>query len=397
MPNLEAIIITNCIGIAIVVLTLVSSVETRRSKTLDTRLLTVMLLMIAGSCFMEALSYVVDGKTWTGARALGMLSNTWLYLSNPIFASIWCLYVDYRMYQSLNRLKRFRPLVMLTAFICLTIIGNIFGGYLFIIDEHNVYHRLPLAYLYFVTPFLYVIVSIADVYDYKRRHGGLSFFPIWVFVILFTIGCIIQASFYGISVAWCCLALALAGVYMSLQNQLLFHDPLTGLFNRYYLNYMFSSTAWGRSGTHAGIMLDVDEFKSINDRFGHSVGDLALRDTADILKESISDSSIAIRFAGDEFIVLLRTGDPEQADAAAQRIQNAVQAFNRQNKRVFQLSLSMGLALYQAGVTSQDRFLEEMDRLMYEDKLKKYEDGSLTERRREWRPPSAVQQGRTDA
>ncbi len=233
MPNLESIIITNCIGIAVVILTLVSSVETRRSKTPDTRLLTVMLLMIALSCFMEALSYIVDGKTWSSARALGMLSNTWLYLSNPTFAAIWCLYVDYRMYQSLNRLKRFRPLLMLTGFIWLTIIGNIFGGYLFIIDEQNFYHRLPLAYVYFAIPFLYVGISIADVYGYKRRHGGLSFFPIWVFVILFMIGCIIQASFYGISVAWCCLALAVAGVYMSLQNQLLYHDPLTGLYNRY--------------------------------------------------------------------------------------------------------------------------------------------------------------------
>ena len=117
MPNLESIIITNCIGIAVVILTLVSSVETRRSKTPDTRLLTVMLLMIALSCFMEALSYIVDGKTWSSARALGMLSNTWLYLSTPTFAAIWCLYVDYRMYQSLNRLKRFRPLLILTAFI----------------------------------------------------------------------------------------------------------------------------------------------------------------------------------------------------------------------------------------------------------------------------------------
>lgn len=391
MPNLESIIITNCIGIAVVILTLVSSVETRRSKTPDTRLLTVMLLMIALSCFMEALSYIVDGKTWSSARALGMLSNTWLYLSNPTFAAIWCLYVDYRMYQSLNRLKRFRPLLMLTGFIWLTIIGNIFGGYLFIIDEQNFYHRLPLAYVYFAIPFLYVGISIADVYGYKRRHGGLSFFPIWVFVILFMIGCIIQASFYGISVAWCCLALAVAGVYMSLQNQLLYHDPLTGLYNRYYLNYMFSSTAWGRSGTHAGIMLDVDEFKSINDRFGHSVGDLALRDTADILKENIPDNSIAIRYAGDEFIVLMRTGDPKEAEAAARNIQNAVQAFNGQNKRVFQLSLSMGLAFYQAGVTSQDRFLEEMDQLMYKDKQKKYEGGSLSERRRERKQPSSTE------
>ena len=381
MPNIESIVITNCIGIAIVILTLVCSVETRRSKTLDTKLLTLMLILIASSCFMEALAYLVDGKTWKGARELVIFSNTWLYLANPAFATIWCLYVDNRMYQSRNRLKRFRPLLVLSSVIILSIIGNIFWSYLFVVDEGNFYHRLPLAYVYFVNPFLYVAVSVADVYGYKRKHGGLRFFPIWIFVTLFGIGCIIQATYYGISVAWCSIALAVAGVYMSLQNQLLYHDPLTGLFNRYYLNYMLHSSAWGHNGTHAGIMLDVDEFKQINDRFGHSAGDQALRDTAGILMDSIPDNSIGIRFAGDEFIVLLRTGNAEETDAVVRNIQSAVQQFNSLNSRKYKLSLSMGIAFYQAGITTQDHFLDEMDRLMYEDKIKKYKNGMLSDRR----------------
>ena len=381
MPNIEAIVITNCIGIAIVILTLVSSVETRRRKTLDTKLLTLMLVMIACSCFMEALSYIVDGQTWKGARALAMLSNTWLYLSNPGFATVWCLYVDFRMYQSRSRLKLFRPLLAATAALWISIIVNIWGKYLFVVSEDNIYQRMPLAYVYFAIPILYVAISVADVYDYKRKHGGLSFFPIWVFVTLFLIGCFIQATCYGISIAWCSLALAVAGVYMSLQNQLLYHDPLTGLFNRYYLHYIFRSPAWGQNRTHAGIMIDVDEFKSINDRFGHSAGDQALRDTAEIIMDSVPDNSIGIRFAGDEFIVLLQTGDLEEAAAVVQSIRQSVERFNSQRSREYTLSLSMGTAIYQGGQTTQDAFLEELDRLMYEDKQKKYADGTLTERR----------------
>ena len=126
MPNLESIIITNCIGIAVVILTLVSSVETRRSKTPDTRLLTVMLLMIALSCFMEALSYIVDGKPWSSAQALGMLSNTWLYLSTPTFAAIWCLYVDYHLYHSRTRLYSvYRPLIILTVVLLINAVQQI--------------------------------------------------------------------------------------------------------------------------------------------------------------------------------------------------------------------------------------------------------------------------------
>ena len=382
MPNIEAIVITNCIGIAVVILTLVCSVETRRRKTLDTRLLTLMLIMIACSCFMEAVSYIVDRQTWSGAKELSMLSNTWLYLSNPGFATVWCLYVDFRMYQSRSRLKLFRPLLAVTAALWISIIVNIWGQYLFVITEDNVYHRLPLAYVYFAIPIVYVTISVLDVYGYKRKHGGLSFFPIWVFVTLFFIGCLIQATCYGISIAWCCLSLAVAGVYMSLQNQLLYHDPLTGLFNRYYLNYIFRSPAWGQNRTHAGIMIDVDEFKSINDRFGHSVGDQALRDTADVIMDSVPDNSIGIRFAGDEFIVLMQTGDLKKAAEVVQSIRQAVEQFNSRNSREYKLSLSMGTAVYQGGVTTQDAFLEELDRLMYEDKQRKYADGSLSERRR---------------
>ncbi len=382
MFNIEAIIITNSIGIALVILTLVSSTETRRSKTLETRLLTWMLIVIACSCMMEALAYLVDGKTWKGARELSMGINTWLYLANPGFSTMWCLYVDYRMYQSQNRMKLFRPLLLLTAVLYFIILCNAFGGYLFTISDDNIYRRMPLSYVFFAMPVVYVTVSVADVYRYKKKHGGLSFFPIQIFLTLFFLGVLIQALFYGVSIAWCSLALAVAGVYMSLQNQLLYKDPLTGLFNRYYLNYMFKSQAWGQSGIHSGIMIDVDEFKIINDLHGHAAGDQALCDAAGVIAESVPDNSTVIRFAGDEFIVLLRTGSPEEADAVAQNIARSIQLFNSQNDRPYQLSLSMGTTVYQAGTTTQDQFLEEMDHRMYENKQKKYANGSLTERRR---------------
>ena len=69
---------------------------------------------------------------------------------------------------------------------------------------------------------------------------------------------------------------------------------------------LFHATARGK--TFAGVMLDVDRFKSINDRFGHSEGDKALKVTAGILKRSRLDREWVFRFAGDEFVVLKQIG-----------------------------------------------------------------------------------------
>jgi diguanylate cyclase (GGDEF)-like protein len=93
-------------------------------------------------------------------------------------------------------------------------------------------------------------------------------------------------------------------------------DPLTGLYNRRYMEetlYRELRRAMRRRGTLAVIMLDTDDFKSINDTLGHPAGDAVLRTVASLLQESIRDEDIASRYGGDEFILILPEMSKEMA------------------------------------------------------------------------------------
>ena len=104
-------------------------------------------------------------------------------------------------------------------------------------------------------------------------------------------------------------------------------DPLTGIHNRRYFDQRLDEEVarTGRSGTQLScLFLDIDHFKSFNDRFGHAVGDQVLRTVADVVKLELRASDILARFGGEEFSVLLIDMDPTDAAGVAERIRHTV-------------------------------------------------------------------------
>ncbi|UCF56319.1 MAG: GGDEF domain-containing protein, partial [Deltaproteobacteria bacterium] len=93
-------------------------------------------------------------------------------------------------------------------------------------------------------------------------------------------------------------------------SRLIFEDELTGLYNRRFLyQYLRSKVQWDALGNRpfSLLMMDVDNFKQINDRYGHQIGDQALIWVAGLLKEVAGRDGLTIRYAGDEFMLLLQT------------------------------------------------------------------------------------------
>lgn len=109
-----------------------------------------------------------------------------------------------------------------------------------------------------------------------------------------------------------------------------YHDQLTGLLNRNCLN---STEQYGSS-----IMIDVDNFKNINDEFGHLIGDKALEEMGQIILDSINPGDKAIRYGGDEFLVLRESDNEEEALEIITRIQKGIENMRLQIK----VSLSFG-------------------------------------------------------
>jgi diguanylate cyclase (GGDEF)-like protein len=124
-------------------------------------------------------------------------------------------------------------------------------------------------------------------------------------------------------------------------------DSLTGLPNRRYFDeYCALLAGRRRAGDAVGIlMVDIDHFKRINDRFGHDVGDAVLRAVAGALAGAVRDGDVPARFGGEEFAVLLRTPDRDRAADVGDRIRTAVGALDLRAAGPEGVTVSVGAAV----------------------------------------------------
>jgi len=158
-------------------------------------------------------------------------------------------------------------------------------------------------------------------------------------------------------------------------------DPLTGLPNtRYMFTHLTRELARAeRLGTQVAILvLDLDDFKDINDTHGHHIGDLALREVARVLRETIRPYDVCVRYAGDEFIIVLSGCGSEEAEAKRIEIRHAVEGvvFEAAPGRAIRISLSVGAAVFPGDGDTYEALLATADGRMYRDKKSRKHQGS---------------------
>jgi len=131
-------------------------------------------------------------------------------------------------------------------------------------------------------------------------------------------------------------------------------DPVSGLFNRrhFHLRIEEEMQRASRHGTLVGLlMLDIDDFKGINDQFGHVVGDAVIRDVADILRQAVRRFDVCARYGGDEFVVIMADADEERLQGVAERIRRNIDAYRSLDSfgSVVTTTVSIGCTLASAG------------------------------------------------
>ncbi len=121
----------------------------------------------------------------------------------------------------------------------------------------------------------------------------------------------------------------------------------------------------GRSShSFAVLLLDLDDLKRVNDRFGHLAGNRALKRLSQIIKQHCRSTDLAARYGGDEFAVVLLDADPAMARGIAERVENAL----RKDRERPALSASIGISVYPADGQTAQELLEAADRQLYKHK-----------------------------
>jgi diguanylate cyclase (GGDEF)-like protein len=156
-------------------------------------------------------------------------------------------------------------------------------------------------------------------------------------------------------------------------NYLSSHDPLTGLSNRrnFEIHVKQKMRSINQYKDKASLVLiDVDHFKNINDKFGHPIGDIILKELSNILLENIKDTDLAARWGGEEFVILLPKTSIDEASILADKIRTAIE------KKVitiddFQIKITASFGVSQLKgnfSTSFDSSFKLADKALYEAK-----------------------------
>jgi diguanylate cyclase (GGDEF)-like protein len=143
------------------------------------------------------------------------------------------------------------------------------------------------------------------------------------------------------------------------------HDPLTGLANRALFTQQVETALARPDGRAVVLFLDLDDFKRVNDRFGHEIGDELLVAFTRRLRGVLRTSDLPARLGGDEFAVLLDNGDHERATRIAERIQQAFSEPFKLSTATLRVNASTGIALGTHGETSTAEVLRNADVAMY--------------------------------
>ena len=162
-------------------------------------------------------------------------------------------------------------------------------------------------------------------------------------------------------------------------KELSLRDQLTGLYLRRHMNEVLDDLLYNfkrYKKVFSVIMMDLDDFKAINDTYGHLAGDEVLKTVATILKRYTRQSDIPFRYGGDEFIVLLPETQLEDALVVAEKIRKKISSIKfKKNDLEFTCSVSLGVTQVKEG-DSVESILERVDEALY--KTKRTSKGEIT-------------------
>lgn len=155
------------------------------------------------------------------------------------------------------------------------------------------------------------------------------------------------------------------------------HDALTGVYNRHYFTEYLKHEAERalRQGYPISfVLIDLDEFYAVNDRFGHATGDRVLQEVARILQQNVRSQDVIVRYGGDEFLIVMSGTTEAEAEAAMERLRKKFETWDP-GLGEHKISISFGIASWQPGSgESLESVLERADEFMYHKRRKRAEE-----------------------
>lgn len=327
-------------------------------------------LIFANLCLIviDLLAWLFNALPGEGNLLLNSGFNLLLYMAEPLAPLLWVLYVHFLIFRDEAKLLRTANWQFLFfALNAALSLWSLHSGWFFSISDDNIYRRgdyflVHIGYCYslFVYSF-WLILRHRSVIEQRYYYSLLLFF------LPSLTGSLIQLFHYGVSYNWSGMMLSILIVYLTVQDQRLNTDYLTGVNNRRHLDRFLTAKIKNHQRTPFGaLLIDLNKFKQINDQFGHITGDEALKEAVTLLRQSVPPAAFISRLGGDEFVIVLDTSSQQQLAEIAQRLHDRARQFTSLQEQSYALSFSIGYDLYPRGATmSASEFMRHIDALMY--------------------------------
>lgn len=332
--------------------------------------------------FFDAVTWVLDGVMFPYSAELLLISMMIYYCLVPLPSLFWLLYTDVKLYGDERRLKR---LLLLYSIPCavstILVLTTLKTGWIFTISSDGLYYRGPYMAVIVLLTYVYLggalIMAIRE--RCRERNADrvkvcryLIFFPIPTIILSF-----VQVELFGVTLIWICMAVSLLIIFLNVQSEQISKDTLTGLLNRGYLDSCLDrilTTSKGKPEIrerYFAMIVDMDDFKQVNDTFGHVEGDNLLIAAARLIRDTCRPDDVVTRMGGDEFFIIGQRGEKEEVQTLMDEIEDQVRRYNEKSSHPYKMCMSLGFAMLDGQIKRPDQLITAADSNMYKNKEKK--------------------------
>ena len=336
------------------------------------RLFMLLLGMNIFIMILEIISVLVNVKNAVNLRWINFSTNMLGFMAVPLFMMLVILYFESWLQKNLKSVKRCNTCIYIPALILFifTVI-NIKVGWIATVDVTNEYMRGPLFFLVPLVTLFYLVCGSLRMLHYYKKFVFYKYVLINLYIMVLIVVILIQVIGKIYLTTWSTVGSLLICTYIFNIIEELQYDALTALENKQsYIRYI-TKLAKKSPEVLTAINIDLDDFKRINDRYGHQEGDEALKNFTQILRNSFSYKQRIFRMGGDEFLVLSEHQSKKQMIKYLDRFKDRLTAYNATSRKPYTLKFSYGMDSLNDQYKNIDEFLDYIDNMMYIQKQNK--------------------------
>lgn len=318
---------------------------------------------------LEILSVLLNSGEFIRYTAIHKIVDTLGFTLTPLVPICVVLYVYKRTYK-FNKITINQFIWISVPFIVNSILslGSYNFNWIFSISGENIYQRGPLFLVSPMTSYFYYVINLLLLYKSREKTSREELLVLSLLTVIPALLSIFQLYYFVYLTIWNSVAIAVVINYVFLVHSQTKIDSLTGLGNRIAYNDLIDILGRKSNVVLAVINIDLDEFKSINDTYGHHEGDQVLKVFARQLENVFEGNGVPIRLGGDEFMVLVYENRREILDKYLETLNHNIKEYNETSNLPYSIKFSYGMGILDHTYHSIQELIHHSDKLMYEAK-----------------------------